>query len=395
MQTVVKIKLEFNNGQSVDNEFVYKDSFLSICDDMIKKIFPSVDTCAIASCCFTIGSDNLSVCVSNYSLTDEICFCAFHNMPMKLHSFQVFGVNIHLVDCTTDLLQLDCEKILLAECRIAQADIGLNGHYEALKSRDSQTDTCTAYTMNVFDIRSCHIETLKTYIQCNYVNVQESTISNFYFYGGFVGKVVAVVNTLNIWQFCQIRNLEVDCQVNNLKVEDSSISKFIAKGKCHIGDISSVSTEWGDAYNFDPESFNNKNSVVWEIIVKSAEHSGNSQIIAEANYNIIKALYQEEKGLGKIMGKVFDFCSGYGYKPLRVFKAGSILIGSVFMLLVILRPNKCKVSQCLAYAVAGIAGQSGLTICNGISFWIVTLEYLLGVILFAVFVNGLYLRYKN
>ena len=71
------------------------------------------------------------------------------------------------------------------------------------------------------------------------------------------------------------------------------------------------------------------------------------------------------------------------------------MIGSVFMLLVILRPNKCKVSQCLAYAVAGIAGQSELTICNGISFWIVTLEYLLGVILFAVFVNGLYLRYKN
>ena len=381
MQTVVKIKLELNNGQSADNEFVYKDSFLSICDDMIKKIFPSVDACTIVSCCFTIGSDNLSVCVSNYSLTDEICFFAFPTMPMNFHSFQVVGVNIHLVDCTTDLLQLDCEKILLAECQIAQADIGLNGHCEALKSRDSQPDTCTAYTMNVFDIRSCHIETLKTYIQCNYVNVQESTISNFYFYGGFAGKVVAVVNTLNIWQFCQIRNLEVDCQVNDLKVEDSSISKFIAKGKCHIGDISSVSTEWGDAYNFDPESFNNKNSVVWEIIVKSAEHSGNSQIMAEANYNI--------------MGTVFDFCSGYGYKPLRDFKAGSILIGSVFMLLVILRPNKCKVSQCLAYAVAGIAGQSGLTICNGIVFWIVTLEYLLGVILCAVFVNGLYLRYKN
>ena len=49
MQTVVKIKLELNNGQSVDNEFVYKDSFLSICDDMIKKIFPSVDTCTIVS----------------------------------------------------------------------------------------------------------------------------------------------------------------------------------------------------------------------------------------------------------------------------------------------------------------------------------------------------------
>ena len=30
MQTVVKIKLELNNGQSVDNEFVYKDSYLSV-----------------------------------------------------------------------------------------------------------------------------------------------------------------------------------------------------------------------------------------------------------------------------------------------------------------------------------------------------------------------------
>lgn len=46
-------------------------------------------------------------------------------------------------------------------------------------------------------------------------------------------------------------------------------------------------------------------------------------------------------------------------------------------------------------STASIAGQGGLQINDGILFWFSMCEYLIGVILFAMFVNSLYLRYKE
>ena len=44
---------------------------------------------------------------------------------------------------------------------------------------------------------------------------------------------------------------------------------------------------------------------------------------------------------------------------------------------------------------AALAGQNHFVMMDGLPYWLSVIEYLLGVILFAMFVNGLYVRYKE
>ena len=44
---------------------------------------------------------------------------------------------------------------------------------------------------------------------------------------------------------------------------------------------------------------------------------------------------------------------------------------------------------------ASLAGQINFTLEDGLPYWLSIIEYLIGVILFAMFVNALYARYKE
>ena len=46
-------------------------------------------------------------------------------------------------------------------------------------------------------------------------------------------------------------------------------------------------------------------------------------------------------------------------------------------------------------ALTAIIGQSGMTINDGFPYWVSYGEYICAVILFAMFVNALYVRYKD
>ena len=49
----------------------------------------------------------------------------------------------------------------------------------------------------------------------------------------------------------------------------------------------------------------------------------------------------------------------------------------------------------LFIALTAIIGQSGMTINDGFPYWVSYGEYICAVILFAMFVNALYVRYKD
>lgn len=49
----------------------------------------------------------------------------------------------------------------------------------------------------------------------------------------------------------------------------------------------------------------------------------------------------------------------------------------------------------LIISITAIAGQSGLKTSDGFEFWIANIEYIGAIILFAMFVNALYVRYKD
>lgn len=126
-----------------------------------------------------------------------------------------------------------------------------------------------------------------------------------------------------------------------------------------------------------------------------------------------KALYSTETKIDKLLSKLFDFCVGYGYKPLRVVRTSGILVllNTTFFT-VINALNDSEINSLCTFihsilpifmesfliSLATLAGQNEFHLNGNINILLNLLsitEYLIGVILFAVFVNALYARYKE
>ena len=110
---------------------------------------------------------------------------------------------------------------------------------------------------------------------------------------------------------------------------------------------------------------------------------------------------------------LFDFCVGYGYKPLRVIRASGVVVLLNTFILTIIKvisilnikaipisaTSICKGFEVIwknfLFAFATLAGQISFLMEDGLPYWLSIIEYLIGVILFAMFVNALYARYKE
>lgn len=402
---IAKIDLSLDNGGKVSSQLQFSNAQLVINDTLISKLLtqngingPTVKTCHI-----NLGANNIAVSIRDYTLTETIYFSAFYDMPSNISIFQSIGTNVHIVNQKIDLLQLDCQTILLAECQIRQLDVGISEHHKALMqlSKEQNPAIPTAHKMKSLDVRGCHIETLKSYIECDNVNIQESFIHSLCFYGGFGSSVPATIKRLNIWNYSEIGVCEIYCTITEFIVSSSSISNAVAKAKCKIETITVIDAEILNAHNFNKQHFPSANLTTWSLISKSAKNDNNSSLKAEANYQIAKETYTCEKCLNKIIGALFGFCTGYGYKPMRIIWAFiALVIGacSVLSIKFLITYGCIPLEQFLKYlaiSIAAIAGQSGLSLKDGFTFWIATTEYLAGVILFAMFVNALYVRYKD
>lgn len=402
---IAKINLTLENGKKVSGQLQFSNAQLIINDTLINTLLTQmgIGGATIKSCNIDLGANNIAVNIRDYTLTETIYFSAFYNMPSNISIFQSTGTNVHIVNQKIDLLQLDCQTILLADCQVRQFDVGLSEHHKALMQSIKEQNPAipTAYKMKSLDIRGCHIETLKGYVECDNVNVQESSIRSLCFYGGFGSSVPATIKRLNIWNYSEIGVCEIHCTVTDFIVKDSSISNVVAKAKCKLEKITVTDTEILNAHNFDKQHFSSINLAAWSLISKSAENDNNSSLKAEANYQIAKETYKQEKRLNKITGTLFGLCTGYGYKPMRIIWAFIVLI---IFACAILSAKFCITHGCipmeqfikyLVISIAAIAGQSGLQLKDGFEFWVATTEYLAGVILFAMFVNALYVRYKD
>lgn len=113
------------------------------------------------------------------------------------------------------------------------------------------------------------------------------------------------------------------------------------------------------------------------------------------------------------MSNIFDFCAGYGYKPLRIIRVSGlvVILNAIILTFIrmvsILSIHTISLSQdtffkgvsilCKNFLIsfAALAGQNNFIIKDGLPYWLLIIEYLIGVILFAMFVNALYVRYKE
>ena len=398
--SIIKIKLVLEDKSEKQTDISVHSSCLNINDDFVEQLFGMKFTDnKIINCNIVLAANNLAVNIENYSLTEVINISGFFNSPSKVSTFKSRGTNVHIVNQEINILQLDCQKILLAESCVKQFDIGLFEHNMALrKVSEGKKDISTTYKMKEVDIRDCTITKLRTFIECNYINIQESILETISFYTGFGSSLLATIKKMKIWNNVDIKTCEVSCKIEEVTIEDSIVTTMIAKERSIFGKIETNNTQVMNAHGFNKSKFSEFNMEMWQLISKSAESSNNSSLRAEANYQITKNMYKEEKGINKIIGVLFDFCTGYGYKPLRIIKTFIVLTistGAISVARLLVMGKSINYLKILQLSVAAIAGQQGLELKDGFQFWIYNIEYCIGVILFAMFVNALYVRYNG
>lgn len=396
---LAEFKFEFEDRKSIEtrckvgSRLYINDEFIT---DMLKRNDASKES--VESLRITLGVDNAAIEIEDYTLTPKIEINSFYNIPSHIAIFQSRNTDVDILGQNIGRLQADCSRVMLADCQVKQADIGLRNLYTQKFKSNESGDKATVCKMTSLDIRACNIDILKSYIGCDSINIQESSIRWCGLYGALAdGKCT----NINIWNYSTLEEVELHCEIQDFKIENSTISIMNAKAKCKIGSMRLVDSDIQKAYNFSKENFANANAIEWMLVSKSTENSGNTKLRSEANYQMLKEKYKQEKGPNVIGTGLFNFCTGYGYKPFRIFAPMGVLVVISFLLLFIEESFAYgyvkfdSIGRYFKIALAGLAGQSGLSIQCGFPFWIVTLEYLLGVILFAMFVNALYVRYKD
>ena len=389
-------------------------SILTINDDfMTKQVMARKGIEKIKYCSIKPNVENLTLVIRNYTLTDTIYIESFCDVRSEINIFQSIGTNIHMTEQKIQHMQVDCASVFAADCSVEKMEIGIFSVVNQYKNLSGAQENI-AYKMDKLELRDMNVGILDLYAECKYINVQRSRINEFNNNGNMLKNVTSTVGWINIWQNTHIGKLSIGNKIEKMTVDDTSIDKVVARAKLYIDTLKIKDSNIENAYGFEKKQFNDLTYDIWEWIGKSADNSRNVRGRAEANYQMAKLLYKTEKGTDKFMSSLFDFCAGYGYKPFRIIRTSGIMVlVNTFMFSFIKfveilskmwaiplnGESFCKgatiVWNYFLISIAALAGQNSFELREGLPYWLSVIEYLLGVVLFAMFVNALYARYKE
>lgn len=389
-------------------------SILTINDDfMTKQVMARKGIEKIKYCLIKPNVENLTLVIRNYTLTDTIYIESFCDVRSDINIFQSIGTNIHMTEQKIQHMQVDCASVFAADCSVEKMEIGIFSVVNQYKNLSGAQENI-AYKMDKLELRDMNVGILDLYAECKYINVQRSRINEFNNNGNMLKNVTSTVGWINIWQNTHIGKLSIGNKIEKMTVDDTSIDKMVARAKLYIDTLKIKDSNIENAYGFEKKQFNDLTYDIWEWIGKSADNSRNVRGRAEANYQMAKLLYKTEKGTDKFMSSLFDFCAGYGYKPFRIIRTSGIMVlVNTFMfsfikfveilskmwVIPLNGESFCKgatiVWNYFLISIAALAGQNSFELREGLPYWLSVIEYLLGVVLFAMFVNALYARYKE
>ena len=389
-------------------------SILTINDDfMTKQVMARKGIEKIKYCSIKPNVENLTLVIRNYTLTDTIYIESFCDVRSDINIFQSIGTNIHMTEQKIQHMQVDCASVFVADCSVEKMEIGIFSVVNQYKNLSGAQGNI-AYKMDKLELRDMNVGILDLYAECKYINVQRSRINEFNNNGNILKNVTSTVGWINIWQNTHMGKLSIGNKIEKMTVDDTSIDKVVARAKLYIDTLKIKDSNIENAYGFEKKQFNDLTYDIWEWIGKSADNSRNVRGRAEANYQMAKLLYKTEKGTDKFMSSLFDFCAGYGYKPFRIIRTSGIMVlVNTFMFSFIKfveilskmwaiplnGESFCKgatiVWNYFLISIAALAGQNSFELREGLPYWLSVIEYLLGVVLFAMFVNALYARYKE
>ena len=389
-------------------------SILTINDDfMTKQVMARKGIEKIKYCSIKPNVENLTLVIRNYTLTDTIYIESFCDVRSDINTFQSIGTNIHMTEQKIQHMQVDCASVFAADCSVEKMEMGIFSIVNQYKNLSGAQENI-AYKMDKLELRDVNVGILDLYAECKYINVQRSRINEFNNNGNMLKNVTSTVTRINIWQNTHIGKLSIGNKIEKMTVDDTSIDKVVARAKLYIDTLKIKDSNIENAYGFEKKQFNDLTYDIWEWIGKSADNSRNVRGRAEANYQMAKLLYKTEKGTDKFMSSLFDFCAGYGYKPFRIIRTSGIMVlVNTFMfsfikfveilskmwVIPLNEESFCKgatiVWNYFLISIAALAGQNSFELREGLPYWQSVIEYLLGVVLFAMFVNALYARYKE
>lgn len=389
-------------------------SILTINDDfMTKQVMARKGIEKIKYCSIKPNVENLTLVIRNYTLTDTIYIESFCDVRSDINTFQSIGTNIHMTEQKIQHMQVDCASVFAADCSVEKMEMGIFSIVNQYKNLSGAQENI-AYKMDKLELRDVNVGILDLYAECKYINVQRSRINEFNNNGNMLKNVTSTVTRINIWQNTHIGKLSIGNKIEKMTVDDTSIDKVVARAKLYIDTLKIKDSNIENAYGFEKKQFNDLTYDIWEWIGKSADNSRNVRGRAEANYQMAKLLYKTEKGTDKFMSSLFDFCAGYGYKPFRIIRTSGIMVlVNTFMfsfikfveilskmwVIPLNEESFCKgatiVWNYFLISIAALAGQNSFELREGLPYWLSVIEYLLGVVLFAMFVNALYARYKE
>lgn len=389
-------------------------SILTINDDfMTKQVMARKGIEKIKYCSIKPNVENLTLVIRNYTLTDTIYIESFCDVRSDINTFQSIGTNIHMTEQKIQHMQVDCASVFAADCSVEKMEMGIFSIVNQYKNLSGAQENI-AYKMDKLELRDMNVGILDLYAECKYINVQRSRINEFNNNGNMLKNVTSTVGWINIWQNTHIGKLSIGNKIEKMTVDDTSIDKVVARAKLYIDTLKIKDSNIENAYGFEKKQFNDLTYDIWEWIGKSADNSRNVRGRAEANYQMAKLLYKTEKGTDKFMSSLFDFCAGYGYKPFRIIRTSGIMVlVNTFMfsfikfveilskmwVIPLNGESFCKgatiVWNYFLISIAALAGQNSFELREGLPYWLSVIEYLLGVVLFAMFVNALYARYKE
>lgn len=338
----------------------------------------------------TISVNNMAIIIDNYTLTDTICVEAFYDIKSHVSIFQAKNTNIILRGQTIETLQADCKNVMLEECNIDKLQIGLF----------SMENPENSLKMDEIDLQDVTIKKIDIYTVCKKINVQRSNISELNITHYIQENDTSTVSSLHIWQNTSFEKISIMNSVKEFKIEDSNIYRLFAYYNLLIHDLILKDSTIENCFRFHKHHFENSTYDSWQWIEKSANNARDLKERAEANYQMAKALYSTETKIDKLLSKLFDFCAGYGYKPLRVVRTSGILVllNTTFFT-VINALNDSEINSLCTFihsilpifmesfliSLAALAGQNEFQTNGNILLNLLSItEYLIGVILFAV-----------
>lgn len=378
-----------------------ESSKLVINDDIISQHCEKRNIDKIIEITLTLGVNNMAIIIDNYTLTDTIYVEAFYDVKSHISIFQAKNTNITLRGQTIETLQADCKNVMLEECNIDKLQIGL---FSMMNPENS-------LKMDEIDLQAVTIKKIDIYTECKKINVQRSNISELNITHYIQENDTSTVSNLHIWQNTNFEKISIMNTVKEFMIEDSNIHRLFAYDNLFIHDLILKDSTIENCFRFHKHHFENSTYDSWQLIEKSANNARDLKERAEANYQMAKALYSTETKIDKFLSKLFDFCAGYGYKPLRVVRTSGILVllnTTFFTIINALNDSEINslssfvhsapsiFGESFLISLATLAGQNEFQTDGNILLNLLSItEYLIGVILFAVFVNALYARYKE